>query len=118
MKVLIANQNEVTQLLPMSECIEVISDALKMLAGGDAILPLRTMLMLPGGQNLMGLMLSYLGGIETVGVKVIAAFPTNYGTEYDTYQGVVILSTGDYRHLCYQFGGNLVETVVKLGIVH
>jgi hypothetical protein len=28
MKVLIANQHEVTQLLPMSECIEVISDAL------------------------------------------------------------------------------------------
>jgi ornithine cyclodeaminase len=39
----------------------------------------------------MGLMPSYLGGIETVGVKVIAAFPTNYGTEYDTHQGLVIL---------------------------
>jgi ornithine cyclodeaminase len=91
MKVLIANQNEVTQLLPMSECIEVISDALKMLAGGDGIMPLRTMLILPGGQNLMGLMPSFMGGIQSVGVKVIAAFPSNHGTEYDTHQGVVIL---------------------------
>ena len=96
MKVLIANQNEVTQLLPMSECIEVISDALKMLAGGDGILPLRTKLVLPDGQNLMALMPSYMGGIQSVGVKVIAAFPSNYGTGYDTHQGVVILFDTQY----------------------
>jgi imidazolonepropionase len=30
---------------------------------------------------------------------------------------VLILNTGDYRHLCYHFGGNLVETVVKQGVV-
>lgn len=29
---------------------------------------------------------------------------------------LLILSTGDYRHLCYQFGGNYVETVVKGGV--
>jgi len=96
MKVLIANQNEVTQLLPMSECIEVIADALKMLAGGDGILPLRTMLVLPDGRNLMGLMPSYMGGFQSVGVKVITAFPSNYGTEYDTHQGVVLLFDTQY----------------------
>jgi ornithine cyclodeaminase len=80
----------------MSECIEVISDALKMLAGGDGILPLRTMLILPDGQNLMGLMPSYMGSIQSVGVKVITAFPSNYGTEYDTHQGVVLLFDTQY----------------------
>ena len=65
-----------------------MADALKLLAGGDALLPLRTMMLLPGDTgNLMGLMPSYLGGIQSVGVKVIAAFPTNQGTEYDTHQG-------------------------------
>ena len=91
MKVLIAKQDEVVQLLPMDECIEVMVEALKMLSGGDAILPLRTMLVLPDGQNLMGLMPSYLGGLQAVGLKVITAFPTNYGSEYDTHQGAVIL---------------------------
>ena len=95
MKVLIANQDQISALLPMNECIEVMEDALKMLAGGDAILPLRTMLVLPDGQSLMGLMPSYLGGIQSVGVKVIAAFPKNYGTEYDTHQGVVLLFETD-----------------------
>ncbi len=28
---------------------------------------------------------------------------------------VLILKTGDYRHLCYQFADNLVETVIKNG---
>jgi ornithine cyclodeaminase len=74
----------------------VISDALKMLAGGDGILPLRTMLVLPDGQNLMGLMPSYMGSIQSVGVKIITAFPSNYGTEYDTHQGVVLLFDTQY----------------------
>ena len=41
MKVLIVNQAEVRQLLPISECMDVMADALKTLARGDAILPLR-----------------------------------------------------------------------------
>jgi ornithine cyclodeaminase len=91
MQVLIADTELVTELLSMPECIQVMAETLTMLAGGDAMLPLRTMLILPDGQNLMGLMPSYLGGIQSVGVKVIAAFPSNYGTEYDTHQGVVLL---------------------------
>jgi ornithine cyclodeaminase len=33
---------------------------------------------------------SYMGGLEAVGVKVVAAFPANFGTEFDTHQGVVL----------------------------
>ena len=91
MKVLIASQEQVSTLMPMSECIDAMENALKMLAQGDAIMPLRTMVVLPDGQNLMSMMPSYLGGIGSVGVKVTAAFPSNYGTEYDTHQGVVLL---------------------------
>jgi ornithine cyclodeaminase len=96
MKVLIAGQAEVPALLPMDECINVMTDALRMLASGGAVMPLRTMLIIPGGSNLMGLMPAYLGGIRSVGVKVIAAFPTNYGTEYDTHQGVVLLFDSEH----------------------
>jgi len=85
MKVLIANQDLVSELVPMSECIGVMEGAFKMLARGEALLPLRTMLILPNGQDLMGLMPSYLGGLQSVSVKVIAAFPSNYGTEYDSH---------------------------------
>jgi ornithine cyclodeaminase len=91
MPVLIANQEQVTALLLMKECIPAMEDALRMLASGDAILPLRTHMLLPDGQSIMGLMPSYLGGIHFVAVKVITVFPANLGTEYDSHQGVVLL---------------------------
>jgi ornithine cyclodeaminase/alanine dehydrogenase-like protein (mu-crystallin family) len=47
MKVLIVNSAEVTRLLPMDECIDVMADALSALARGEAIVPLRPILWLP-----------------------------------------------------------------------
>ena len=112
MKTLIANTADVAALLPMHECIEVMADALKLLAGGDALLPLRQMMLLPGDMgNLMGLMPSYLGGINSVGVKVIAAFPTNHGTEHDTHQGVVILFDTEYGLLRAIVDGTAVTAI-------
>ncbi len=90
MKVLIADQKLVTEVFPMEEAIPTMRRALTMLADGDVVMPLRTMLGLPRGDAVMGLMPSYLGGLESVGVKVVAAFPANFGTEYDTHQGVVL----------------------------
>jgi ornithine cyclodeaminase len=90
MKALIADQKLVTELLPMDEAIDVMRSALTLLAEGDVVMPLRQMVPLPGGDRVLGLMPSYIGGLEAVGVKVIAAFPANFGTEYDTHQGVVL----------------------------
>jgi alanine dehydrogenase len=90
MKALIADQKLVTELLPMDEAIEVMRRGLTLLAEGDVVMPLRQMIPLPGGDRVLGLMPSYLGGLDAVGVKVIAAFPANFGTEYDTHQGVVL----------------------------
>ena len=91
MKVLVADQKLVTELLPMERAIAVMREALTMLAGGDVVMPLRTMLELPAGESVLGLMPSYVGGLGTVGVKVITAFPANFGSEYDTHQGVVLV---------------------------
>jgi ornithine cyclodeaminase/alanine dehydrogenase-like protein (mu-crystallin family) len=88
-KVLIADQKLVTEVFPMEEAIPAMRRALTMLAEGDVVMPLRSYLALPG-DAVMGLMPSYVGGLEAVGVKVIAAFPANFGTEFDTHQGVVL----------------------------
>jgi alanine dehydrogenase len=111
MKVLIANQEQVTALLPMSDGIEVMEAALKMLARGEALLPLRTMLLLPNGSDLMGLMPAYLSGIQALGVKVIAAFPSNAGTEYDSHQGVVLLFDGEHGLLRAIVDGTAITAI-------
>jgi ornithine cyclodeaminase len=91
MQVLIADQEQVAQLFPMTEALEIMAEALRLLETGEAVLPLRSILHLPDGSGLMGLMPSYLGGIQSLGVKVITVFPDNHGTEFDAHQGVVLL---------------------------
>lgn len=91
MKVLIVNQAEVARLLPMGECMDVMAEALKTLARGEAILPLRTMMWLPERVGLLGTMPAYLARPRALGLKVITLFPGNLGTEYETHQGVVLL---------------------------
>src|SRR5438093_11047834 len=91
MDVLVVNQSEVAQLLPMHECIAVMEQALVTLARGEAILPLRPVMWLPERVGALGMMPSYLGDIAAMGLKAISVFPGNHGTEYDSHQGVVLL---------------------------
>ena len=99
MNVHIVNQAEVLQLLPMSECIDVMAEALKTLARGDAILPLRPVLWLPEKVGALGMMPSYLGDIKAMGLKVVSVFPGNHGTQYDSHQGAVMLFETEHGRL-------------------
>lgn len=91
MKVLMINQSEVRQLLPMDECMDVMADTLKTLADGSAILPLRRVMWLPEKVGALGMMPAYLGSIGMMGLKVVSVFPGNHGTEYDSHIGAVML---------------------------
>ena len=91
MSVRIVTQVEVERLLPMSECIDVMSEALVTLARGAAVLPLRSMVRLPDRPGLLGLMPAYLGAPPVMGLKVVTVMPGNHGTEFDSHQGAVII---------------------------
>lgn len=99
MSLLLINQAEVQQLLPMSECVDVMAEALKTLARGDAILPLRPVLWLPEKVGALGMMPAYLGDLQAFGLKVVSVFPGNHGTEYDSHQGAVLLFEAKYGRL-------------------
>jgi ornithine cyclodeaminase/alanine dehydrogenase-like protein (mu-crystallin family) len=91
MPVRILNQAQVTELLPMRECIELMDGVLRTLTGGGALLPLRTVLRLPDGRGIFGVMPAQLSAPESLGLKAIAVFPGNEGTRLDSHQGVVLL---------------------------
>lgn len=91
MKVLIVNQAEVTRLLPMAECINAMEAALKDLARGEALLPLRHVVLLPRGLGAVAAMPAYAESLKAIGVKVITVFPGNRGTDHDSHQGTVLL---------------------------
>ncbi len=83
----------VRALLPMHECIDVMSDALQRVADGSSLLPLRTVIRLPDSTNAFASMPAVHGHGESasLGAKIISVFPGNESTPFDSHIGVVLL---------------------------
>jgi ornithine cyclodeaminase/alanine dehydrogenase-like protein (mu-crystallin family) len=96
---LLVGHRDVLALLPMSECIEAMTEALRTLAQGRAILPLRQVVRLPDGRNAFALMPAALEQPSALGAKVITVFPGNDATPYDSHQGAVLLFDMEYGRL-------------------
>jgi ornithine cyclodeaminase len=94
---LILSQAEIESLLPMHACIDVMASALASLARGDAVLPLRTVILVPNTTDAFATMPGYLkmqtpsDSQTVIGAKVITVFPGNHGTAFDSHQGAVLL---------------------------
>lgn len=95
----VIRQTEVRALLPMTECVEVVEEALRALARGEAVLPVRQLMWLPDRSGLLGLMPAWLGPPRIMGGKFISVIPANHGTELDTHQGAVLLFEADRGRL-------------------
>jgi len=87
----VITHDEVPDLLPMRECIDVMAETLKAVARGEAVQPLRSLMWLPDKSGLLGLMPAHLGSPACVGIKVVTVMPGNHGTEFDSHQGAVLL---------------------------
>lgn len=96
MKLLVLNQAEVERLLPMSDCITVMMDALMALAKGHVHLPLRMVVHPPEAAGVLALMPAYVSGEHaTYGVKIIGVFNGNSALGKDSHQGAVLLLSGE-----------------------
>src|ERR1700694_2375619 len=99
MEVLVLNGEQVAQLMPMAECINVMRDALAALARGEALVPLRTVMRVPGVSGFLGLMPGYISPREgqegALGLKAVSVFPGNASRRTDTHQGAGLLFEAD-----------------------
>ncbi|HXM35604.1 MAG TPA: ornithine cyclodeaminase family protein [Pyrinomonadaceae bacterium] len=96
MKILILTHDEVTQLLPMPECIAAMEEALSALARGEMDQPLRMVFRPAAASGVMAMMPSYKSGSEAVfGLKAICVFPDNPTKGKDAHQGGVLLFSGE-----------------------
>jgi len=92
LKLLILDSEQIAGLLPMAECIELMSDALGSLARGEVFQPLRTIVRPLDARGLLGLMPAYRHGDHgAFGLKAICVFPGNPAIGKDAHQGMVIL---------------------------
>jgi len=111
MAVLIVNGAEVRRLLPMSECMTVMADALAALSRGDAMVPLRQIMWLPERVGALGLMPSHAAHIHAMGVKVVSVFPGNHGTPYDAHQGAVLVFETTHGQLCAMVDASAITAI-------
>ena len=115
MEVLVLNAEDVTRLLPMPECIRVMRDALAALARGEALVPLRTVMRVPGVGGYLGLMPGYIaprdGGEGALGMKAVSVFPGNAQRGIDTHQGGVLLFEADTGRLSALMDGAAITAI-------
>jgi len=115
MDVLVLNAEEVTRLLPMPECIKVMRDALAALARGEALVPLRTIMRVPGVGGFLGLMPGYIaparGQDGALGMKAVSVFPGNAKRGIDTHQGAVLLFEADTGRLSALMDGAAITAI-------
>lgn len=88
---IVLTQPEVRQLLPMRACMDLMARVLTSLGRDEGVNPLRWAMWLPDRSGLLGMMPGMSGDPDALGLKVVAVFPGNHGTEYDSHQGVVVL---------------------------
>ena len=115
MDVLVLNGEEVTRLLPMRECIGVMRDALGALTRGEALVPLRMIMRVPGASGFLGLMPGYIspgkGRDAALGFKAVLVFPANAKRGIDTHQGAVLLFEADTGRLSALMDGGAITAI-------
>jgi ornithine cyclodeaminase/alanine dehydrogenase-like protein (mu-crystallin family) len=88
--------HEVRALLPMAECIELMQRTMIAVSEGRAVLPLRSVLVMPNGRGMMGNMPGFLADPECFGVKLVSLMPHNKPPEYSSHLGLVILFESEH----------------------
>ena len=119
-KVLILTQDEVSQLMPVRDCMPIMAEALAGLARGEFFLPLRMIIMPPGADGDMGIMPSYRSGERAAyGVKTVCVFADNPAKGLDPHQGSVTLfsaETGQLRALMNASAITAIRTAAVSGV--
>jgi ornithine cyclodeaminase/alanine dehydrogenase-like protein (mu-crystallin family) len=82
---------DVHALLPMSECIDLMHRTMCAVSEGRVVLPLRSVLVMPGDLGMMGNMPGYLAEPECFGVKLVSLIPRNKPPQYSSHLGLVLL---------------------------
>jgi ornithine cyclodeaminase/alanine dehydrogenase-like protein (mu-crystallin family) len=112
MKILVLSHDEVVELLPIKECITVMSDALIALAAGKVHQPLRTIIRPPDAAGVMGLMPSYISGDRAAfGLKAICVFPGNPAKGKDSHQGAVLLFSAESGELLAMMNASAITAI-------
>ena len=96
MEIRVLRGAEVRQLLPMAECIELMHRTMIAVSERRVVLPLRSVMVMPGGLGMLGNMPGYLADPECFGVKLVSLIPRNQPPQYSSHLGLVLLFEAEH----------------------
>jgi ornithine cyclodeaminase/alanine dehydrogenase-like protein (mu-crystallin family) len=82
---------DVHALLPMAECIDLMHRTMSAVSEGRVVLPLRSIMVMPGELGMLGNMPGYLAEPECFGVKLVSLIPRNKPPQHSSHLGLVLL---------------------------
>lgn len=95
---LLLDHHDVQDLLPFDACIDLMAETQIEFSRGEAVMPLRSTVVIPPEKAEMNLMPAWLGRREAFGCKLITFFPGNFDRGIPAVIGIVALldsSTGE-----------------------
>ena len=95
MAIRLLTADDVRAALPMSEAIEAMRDAFSAVSAGQAHMPLRTHLGLPGSNAATLTMPAATSGTVRLGTKLLTLFPNNRARGLPFIQGLVVMFDAD-----------------------
>jgi ornithine cyclodeaminase len=98
--VLVLGHADVSRLLPIGECIDVMRDTFRKMAKGEVFQPLRSHIQPWDAKGLLGTMPAYRSGNPSAyAVKVISVFPDNPSRGMESHLGAVLLFSAETGEL-------------------
>jgi len=91
LETLVVGSREVSGLMSMKDCIEVMRQTFLDMGKGEVVFPPRWAMPQPGKRGLLGMMPGYLARQGILGLKATSVFPGNLDTPYESHQGAVLL---------------------------
>jgi ornithine cyclodeaminase len=91
MEIRILRASDVRRFLPMEECIALMERTMIAVSAGHAVVPLRSIMAMPGDRGMLGNMPGYLADPECFGVKLVSLIPRNQPPLHSSHLGIVLL---------------------------
>src|ERR1700733_10718316 len=96
MEIRVLRGAEVRGLLPMLDCIALMCKTMIAVSEGRVVLPLRSVMPMPGDRGMLGNMPGYLADPECFGVKLVSLIPRNKPPEHSSHLGLVLLFEAEH----------------------
>src|SRR5260370_28449785 len=87
---------EVRRLLPMKACVDLMHRTMIAVSERRVVLPLRSVMVMPGELGMMGNMPGYIAEPECFGVKLVSLIPRNKPPHYSSHLGLVLLFEAEH----------------------